>query len=546
MNKKKKEAFMLKIIASEKVIRPGIYNLSAEDYHQGPGISRSALMAFKRSPYHYCYKYLNPDYITEQETACQALGNALHTYVLEPDEFEKRYFVMPKFNKVTKDGIERWQKIKSELGKKETLSVHQYQTLQHMVASLKKNKLATQLIEKAKIEQSLYWTDPDTGILCKCRPDILRSNLVADLKTTKDGSEWAFSKTIHEYGYHIQAAMIQEALKILKNIIIKEFIFLIIEKSAPYATSIYPLDQVSLEQGRCEFKKLLADYKQCLETNEWSSYEIQEISLPRYAFFLNRRIIMNQALISDQGKLVRAELDMQITTAKAYPRNPDNFIQFATQLATQNEETAQSCFYCLTRKSKDGKVTEIKGASIRLAEIAAASWGNLHAASRIVENDGKAITAEGVAWDLERNVRISSQVKRSIVTASGATYGSDMQTLTGNAASSIALRNAIFKVIPKALIDRVYEKAVKYAVGDQKTLSNRRNIVFNRFKQLGIEPSKIFRFFNKATIEEFTLADLENLMGIGTSIKDGYLEIDKAFVLDEETTPGVFNQLCQR
>ena len=76
---------------------------------------------------------------------------------------------------------------------------------------------------------------------------------------------------------------------------------------------------------------------------------------------------MNQALISDQGKLVRAELDMQITTAKAYPRNPDNFIQFATQLATQNEETAQSCFYCLTRKSKDGKVTEIKGASIRQA-----------------------------------------------------------------------------------------------------------------------------------------------------------------------------------
>ncbi len=180
---------------------------------------------------------------------------------------------------------------------------------------------------------------------------------------------------------------------------------------------------------------------------------------------------MSQELISDQGKLVRAELDMQITTAKAYPRNPDDFIQFATQLATQDEETAQSCFYCLTRKSKDGKVTEIKGASIRLAEIAAASWGNLHAASRIVENDGKAITAEGVAWDLERNVRISSQVKRSIVTTnSGATYSHDMQILTGNAASSIALRNAIFKVIPKALIDRVYEKALQFAVGDQKTL----------------------------------------------------------------------------
>ncbi len=246
---------------------------------------------------------------------------------------------------------------------------------------------------------------------------------------------------------------------------------------------------------------------------------------------------MSQELISDQGKLVRAELDMQIMTAKAYPRNPDDFIQFATQLATQDEETAQSCFYCLSRKSKDGRVTEIKGASIRLAEIAAASWGNLHAASRIVENDGKAITAEGVAWDLERNVRISSQVKRSITTNSGATYGQEMQVLTGNAASAIALRNAIFKVIPKALIDRVYEKAVQYAVGDQKTLNNRRSVVFERFRKLGVGHTKIFRFFNKNSIEEFTLADLENLIGIGTSIKEGWLEIDKAFVLDEETTP---------
>jgi hypothetical protein len=528
---------MLKIIASEKVINPGIYNLPTEVYHQGPGISRGGLMEFKRSPYHYWYKYINPDYIPELATPSKIFGNALHTYILEPKEFEKRYFVIPEFNKVTKEGKERWQKIKSELGKKETLSVHQYQILQAMTASLQKNKLAMQLIEKAEIEQSLYWTDPDTGILCKCRPDILRPSLIADLKTAHDGSAWSFSKAIYEYCYHIQAAIIQEALKNLNQKIIKDFLFLVIEKKAPYATAIYPLDQASLEQGHYEFKKLLADYQRCLKTDEWPDYGVQEISLPRYAFFLNRRITMNQELISDQGKLVRAELDMQITTAKAYPRNPDEFIQLATQLATQNLETAQSCFYCLTRKSRDGKVSEIKGASIRLAEIAAASWGNLHAASRIVENDGKSITAEGVAWDLERNVRISSQVKRSIVTASGGIYSSDMQTLTGNAASSIALRNAIFKVIPKALIDRVYEKAVQFSVGDQKSLPNRRSIAFEWFRKRGVGHTKILKFFNRNNLEDFTLSDLEQLQGIATSINDGWLEIDKAFVLDEETAP---------
>ncbi len=280
-----KGGFVLKIIASEKSIKPGIYSLSSEAYHQGPGISRSGLMEFKRSPYHYWYKYLNPEYEVQPVTPAQILGNALHTYVLEPDEFEKRYFVIPEFNKVTKEGKERWQKIKSELGNRETLSANQYQTLQHMVASVKKNKLAIQLIEKAEIERSLYWTDPDTDILCKCRPDILRPSLVADLKTAQDGSAWSFSKAVYEYGYHIQAAMIQEALKNLNQKIVKGFIFLIIEKTAPYVISIYQLDQAALDKGYQEFKTLLNRYQQCLEANDWPAYSIQEISLPRYAFF---------------------------------------------------------------------------------------------------------------------------------------------------------------------------------------------------------------------------------------------------------------------
>jgi PDDEXK-like domain of unknown function (DUF3799) len=284
MKKKGLEVFMLKIIASEKAIKPGIYSLSSEAYHQGPGISRSGLIEFKRSPYHYWYKYFNPDYEAQPATPAQILGNALHTYVLEPDAFEKRYFVIPEFNKVTKEGKERWQKIKSELGKKETLSVHQYQILQAMTASLQKHKLAMQLIEKAEIEQSLYWTDPDTGILCKCRPDILRCNLVCDLKTAQDGSPRSFQYAAFDYGYHIQAAMIQEALKSLKKILIKDFLFLVIEKSPPYAISIYQLDQASLDNGYQEFKTLLVRYQHCLESNDWPAYTIQEISLPRYVF----------------------------------------------------------------------------------------------------------------------------------------------------------------------------------------------------------------------------------------------------------------------
>lgn len=244
---------------------------------------------------------------------------------------------------------------------------------------------------------------------------------------------------------------------------------------------------------------------------------------------------MSQNLItSDVGLVVRAEIDMQISTAKAYPRDKDNFVEKATALATMDEETAESCFYCLTRKDKDSGVTEIKGKSIRLAEIASICWGNLHAASRVIENDGKFITAEGVAWDLENNVRVSSQVKRSIITSTGKTYGAEMQAVTGNAACAIALRNAIFKIVPNSLADRVYERVVKFAVGDQKTLNTKRKNLFDRFKLMGIEQEKIFRFFNKEKLEDFVLSDLEKLIGIGTAIKEKMIEIDRAFLVDDE------------
>jgi hypothetical protein len=65
------------------------------------------------------------------------------------------------------------------------------------------------------------------------------------------------------------------------------------------------------------------------------------------------------------------ELDIQINTAKAYPRSVKSFLEEAKMLATANQETAASCFYSLPRKDKNGKQVQITGPSIRLAEIAA-------------------------------------------------------------------------------------------------------------------------------------------------------------------------------
>lgn len=247
----------------------------------------------------------------------------------------------------------------------------------------------------------------------------------------------------------------------------------------------------------------------------------------------------NELLISDNGVIARAELDVQISTAKAYPRNPQKAMNYAVDLATMDEETAQSCFYCLPRKEKDGTKKEIKGGSIRLAEIVANAWGNIHAATRIVENDGRHITAEGVAWDLENNVKITMQNKVSIRFGEkdgkgGYTANADMQTVLSNAASAKALRNAIFKVVPKALVDRVRDKAIQFAIGDQKTVNARVAEIFDKLIKMGIDKQKILDYYGRKTMSEITTDDFKSLIGVGTAIKEGHIKIDEVFEMEKE------------
>lgn len=237
---------------------------------------------------------------------------------------------------------------------------------------------------------------------------------------------------------------------------------------------------------------------------------------------------MSELIIHDSNHL-KAELDIQISTSKAYPRNVKSFLSEAIALVTLNEETAASCIYSVPRGTGNEKKF-ITGESIRLAEIVASAWGNLHAGSRIVENDGKTITAEGVSWDLEKNVKITKQVKRSIRTKDGRPYSQDMQVVTSQAAQSIALRNAILGNIPRAFTKEVYNAAVKFSIGDPNKLQSKIDTIIERFSNMGIEKERIFSYFGYGK-EKFTQQDVEEMIGIGTAIKDGALSIDDAFIV---------------
>lgn len=242
--------------------------------------------------------------------------------------------------------------------------------------------------------------------------------------------------------------------------------------------------------------------------------------------------VIEAVLIPDSVAITatdRAQIDVQIATARQYPRSIKKARDEALLLATMNEETAASMFYSLPRKDKNGKRIFIEGPSVRFAEVLLYSWGNLRAEASVVAIDDTHITARGTCLDLERNTGARVEVKRRITGSNGNRYNEDMIVMTGNAASAIAFRNAIYKVIPKALVDSVYEAAKKTARGEGQPIETRRQKLITWFSRVGKFEADVLELLQLGSVNEIGEDEIEKLTGLKSAIQEGTTTADEAF-----------------
>lgn len=235
----------------------------------------------------------------------------------------------------------------------------------------------------------------------------------------------------------------------------------------------------------------------------------------------------------DVGTLValnRAEIDGQIATARAFPRSVTGFMREATELVTLDADMAEACIYALPR---DGKT--VAGPSARFAEVIQHSFGNNRGGARVVAEEGDFIVAQGVYHDLEKNVQVTMEVRRRITDKSGRKFKADMIGVTGNAAASIAHRNAVLKGIPKALWLPIYEAARQVAVGDVTTLVERRAKALAYFQHVNVTQEQVCAKLGVEGPDDIGLPELEVLTGLRTAIRDGSISPEAAFAPDTES-----------
>lgn len=248
---------------------------------------------------------------------------------------------------------------------------------------------------------------------------------------------------------------------------------------------------------------------------EIKGYEVLQVEAPNPA-----------QLVASLDRAERANIDIQVSTAKQYPRSISRCANNAVAIATMDKDTAQSCGYALPRGGKP-----ITGPSVHLAKIIAQQYGNLRAEAKVVEITDKQVVSRGTAWDLENNYAVSFEVRRSIIGRNGNRFSDDMITVTGNAANSIAYRNAIFGIVPKSITDKAYKAAQHLITGDlsdeEKLIKRRDGAIKHFVDNYAISEEEVIKLCGKHTVNQIQADEIALLLGFAQSLKDGDTTVEE-------------------
>lgn len=253
-----------------------IISLPAQEYHANrEHVSKSWLDKLKQSPAHLRY-YLDND---KPETKALRLGRIVHCAVLEPDIFARDFVVMPKFDGRTtigKAGIAEFEAVNA---RKLTVTAAEFAATNAMRESIMRHPAARALLNMdGRPELSAFWTDPESGQSCKCRPDWL-AKVVCDVKTTEDASPQGFAKSVARYRYNVQAA------HYLAGLDREQFIVIAVEKTPPFAVGVYLLAEADVSSGDEARRRELALYADCTANGSWPAYsdKIETLNMPAWA-----------------------------------------------------------------------------------------------------------------------------------------------------------------------------------------------------------------------------------------------------------------------
>lgn len=258
--------------------QPGIYEISAEEYHAdpvGPAPSLSSslartLLAYSPAHARFAHPRLNPDFRREEDEKFD-LGSAAHSYILEG---ESGFAIIDQKDWRTKAAQEARDAARAE--GKIPLLAHRWADVQAMAEAAERQLAAFEDTPRpftgGKPEETLVWREGP--VWCRARLDWLHSDhrTIDDLKTSAmSANPDAWGRTLWSSGYDVQTAFYIRGVKAVFGGQ-PSMRLIVLENTAPYGLSVLSLDPAGLELAERKVRRAINLWRACLEVDRWPCY----------------------------------------------------------------------------------------------------------------------------------------------------------------------------------------------------------------------------------------------------------------------------------
>lgn len=287
-----------------------VENMPMLDYHAIDALSNSGLGELAQCPARYYAMKVDPNRPEEVEKEGHLHGNLAHTAFLEPEEFSKRYIVLPddapkkptsaqwgaaKPSPASVEAMAWWKDFGERHSGKRIITPDQARTCQHQAAKMMElrsvwgGRPMIDLWGHGKPEISAFWNDPLTGAACRCRPDMVvqindRQCILLDVKTYSSAERGEVVRQIARKGYFRQAAHYSIGYHLASGLEVVAFIFVFVESTYPFLAGSYELSADFMMHGMAEQRALVDLYAECKRTGVWPSYtkQTEVLDMPAY------------------------------------------------------------------------------------------------------------------------------------------------------------------------------------------------------------------------------------------------------------------------
>ncbi len=247
---------------------------NAEYHADMTHVSHSMIEVDIKSPSDY-YRYFVACTHTRERTKAMLFGTLVHCLVLEPDRFDAEFVMCDVSTRNTK----AYKAFAAEVVKadehygdplRNVILAHELGEARRCAEAIHEHPIAGKMLEDCThYEESLRWTDPDTGMLCKCRIDAFGS-IALDIKTASDPAPSQWDWDARKFGYHRQAAFYLAGLQANGHVHDK-FRFIVVRSSFPYEVAVRRAPLGWMQKGHIDNMEALRDIQARHAMNSWQA-----------------------------------------------------------------------------------------------------------------------------------------------------------------------------------------------------------------------------------------------------------------------------------